>query len=697
MSQILIFAGTTEGRQLAERLNAAGIACTVCVATEYGAQAMEDEEGIEIRRGRLDREEMEAMLQQHSFLAVVDATHPFAVEVSGNIRESAKKQGVPYLRLKRDTAQNAASFRTAGEKIFYYENSEQCAKGLAYTQGNILLTTGSKELSVYCAEESVKERLYVRVLPGTESIGACQAEKIPGKRILALQGPFSEEMNRAFIREYRIEHLVTKESGAAGGYPQKLEAARKEGITIHIIGNPEQEAGLSFPQVCRQLENITGKPVKQTGRLRIALLGSGMGTKAGMTQEAVRFLEAADYLFGAKRLLAAACPGQKTFPYYLAEDILPVLDTLLAEVSCGEERTAGVLFSGDCGFYSGCEKLYRELCRWREEKEAEPQTDVRIELLRYPGISTVSYLSAAGGISWQDAKLFSIHGKGGVSEWGAELAEAVRYHEKTFLLLSGVKDINAVGELLLQEGLPDCRILTGYQLSYPEEEVAELSPEECAGLVKEGLYACMVLNGRAQKRALTHGKKDEAFLREKVPMTKEEVREAAICKLHLYEDAVVYDIGSGTGSVAVEIAERSGRLKVFAIEQKEEAVSLIRRNCKKFRVENVSVICAKAAEILETLPAATHAFIGGTGGQMTEILEKLRRINPSMRVVITAVTLETIGEIARILKTIPVAEQEIVQMQVSRAKSAGNYSLMQAENPVYLCSFRFDAAKPEKG
>lgn len=695
MSRILIFAGTTEGRQLAERLNEAGIACTVCVATEYGAQVMEDREGIEVLRGRLDREEMEAMFWQRSFLAVVDATHPFAAEVSGNIRESAKKQGLSYLRLKRDTAQNAASSRMAEEKVVYYGNSEECAEGLAHTRGNILLTTGSKELSVYCAEESVKERLYVRVLPGTESIAACQREKLPGKRILALQGPFSEEMNRAFIREYRIEHLVTKESGPAGGCPEKLEAARKEGITVHMIGNPEQGAGLSFSQVCGQIENLTGKPVKRTGRLRIALLGSGMGTKTGMTQEAACFLETADYLFGAKRLLSAAGPGQKTFPYYLAEDILPVLDTLLAEVSCGEERTAGFLFSGDCGFYSGCETLYRELCRWREEKEADPQAGVRIELRRYPGISTVSYLSAAGGFSWQDAKLFSIHGRGGVPEWRAELLEAVRYHEKTFLLLSGVKDINAVGELL-QEGLPDCRILTGYQLSYPEEEVSELSPKECAELVKEGLYACMILNGRAQKRALTHGKKDDAFLREKVPMTKEEVREAAICKLHLHEDAVVYDIGSGTGSVAVEIAQRSGRLKVFAIEQKEEAVSLIRRNCKKFRVENVNVICAKAAEVLETLPAATHAFIGGTGGQMTDILKKLRRINPSMRVVITAVTLETIGEIAQILKTIPVVEQEIVQMQVSRAKSAGSYSLMQAENPVYLCSFRFDAAAPEK-
>ncbi|MCH5272545.1 MAG: precorrin-6A reductase [Lachnospiraceae bacterium] len=693
MSRILIFAGTTEGRELAERLAKAGIACTVCVATEYGMQVMkttESREDIEVLSGRRNEREMEALLQERSFAAIVDATHPFAEEVSKNIKESAEKQNVPYLRLKRDTAQNGC--QDAEAKMFYYKDSAECAEKLEHTRGNILLTTGSKELSVYCAKESVKERLYVRVLPGTESFELCQKEHIPGKQILALQGPFSEEMNRAFIKEYRIEHLVTKESGTAGGVPQKINAAKREGVTIHIIGNPEAGGGLSFSQVCARLEEITGKPLGMKRKLRIALIGAGMGTKDGMTREAAQALDSAGYLFGAERLLALARPGQSTFPYYLAKEILPVLDTLLTEDFFEEERSVGILFSGDSGFYSGCEKLYRELEHWKEETEAkaEPLSETEIKLRIYPGISAVSYLSAASGISWQDAEILSIHGRRNTAEWSAEFKEAVRYHEKTFLLLSGVNDLNTIGRLLLQSGLPDCRIVTGYQCSYPEEEISELSPKECAELGKEGLYTCIILNGRAQKRPLTHGKKDALFLRDSVPMTKEEIREAAICKLQLCEDAVVYDIGSGTGSIAVEIAERSGKIRVFAVEQKEEAVALIRENCKKFQTENVEIVHAKAPEGLEALPAATHAFIGGTGGRMQDILMTLRRINPAMRVVITAISLETISEIVRAVKEIPVTEQEIVQIQVSRVKTAGSYSLMQAENPVYLCSFRFD-------
>lgn len=694
MSRVLIFAGTTEGRELAERLAEAGTACTVCVATEYGMRVMETAEnrqGIEVLSGRLGEREMEALLRERSFAAAVDATHPFAAEVSKNIKESAEKQNVPYLRLKRDTAQNGSAWDAGKAKMFYYKDSAECAEKLEYTQGNILLTTGSKELSVYCKKESVKERLYVRVLPGTESLELCQKEQIPGKRILALQGPFSEEMNRAFIKEYHIEHLVTKESGAAGGYFRKINAAVQEGAAIHIIGNPEQGGGLSFSQVCARLEELTGKPLGRKRKLRIALIGAGMGTRAGMTLEAAQELDSAACLFGAERLLALARPGQSTFPYYLAKDILPVLDALLAEDSSEKERSIGVLFSGDSGFYSGCEGLYRELKHWKEEKEkagALPETE--IELRIYPGISAVSYLSAAGGISWQDAEILSIHGRKSAAEWSAEFKEAVRYHEKTFLLLSGVKDLNTIGRLLLQSDLTDCRIVAGYRCSYPEEEILELSPKECTELVKEGLYTCVVLNNRAQKKPLTHGKKDALFLRDRVPMTKEEIREAAICKLQLCEDAVVYDIGSGTGSIAVEMAERSGKIRVFAIEQKEEAVELIRENCRKFQTENVEIIHAEAPEGLETLPAATHAFIGGTGGRMRDILKTLRRINPKMQVVITAVSLETISEIVQAVKEMPVDRQEIVQIQVSRAKSAGSYSLMQAENPVYLCSFRFD-------
>ena len=187
-----------------------------------------------------------------------------------------------------------------------------------------------------------------------------------------------------------------------------------------------------------------------------------------------------------------------------------------------------------------------------------------------------------------------------------------------------------------------------------------------------------------------HGIADGQFIRDRVPMTKEEIREVSICKLRLKDGAVVYDIGSGTGSVAIEIAGISDDLQVYAVEQNPEAVSLIEKNKKEFELQNVTVVKSKAPEGLAGLPMATHAFIGGSGGKLKEILASLRQINPKMRVVINAVSMETICEMKEILSMDNmIKEEEVVQLQVSRAKKAGNHHLMQSENPVWICAFEF--------
>ena len=219
--------------------------------------------------------------------------------------------------------------------------------------------------------------------------------------------------------------------------------------------------------------------------------------------------------------------------------------------------------------------------------------------------------------------------------------------------------------------------------------VTNHTPQECCELNREGLYTCFVSNPYATDRQLTHGIADEEFIRDKVPMTKEEIREVSICKLRLHDKAVVYDVGSGTGSVAVETASLSDDIQVYAIERNKEAVSLIKRNQEKFGLQNITVVEGAAPESLSGLPKATHAFIGGSGGRLKDILSVLRQINPEMRVVINAVTMETVCEVKEILSLYDIREEEIVQIQASRARKAGNYHLMQAENPVWICAFRF--------
>ena len=157
--------------------------------------------------------------------------------------------------------------------------------------------------------------------------------------------------------------------------------------------------------------------------------------------------------------------------------------------------------------------------------------------------------------------------------------------------------------------------------------------------------------------------------------------------LHLKEDSVCYDIGSGTGSIAVEAALRSKQLRVYAVEHGEEACGLIAENASRAGVKNLVVVKGEAPECLGELPVPTHAFIGGSGGRLREILLALREKNPNVRVVLNAVSLETVAEVVALRKELLICEEEITQIAVSRAKKAGSHHLMQAENPIYVISF----------
>ncbi|MGN0349306.1 MAG: precorrin-6A reductase [Roseburia sp.] len=673
MKEILIFAGTTEGRKVSECLAASGIAHTVCVATEYGEIVLKEHPFMTVHRGRMNSEEIKAFIRNGKFEAVVDATHPYADIVTANLKEALEGTGIPYLRLKRelDTADNEGN-------VVYFETNEACVRALEEIKGNIMLTTGSKELAKYCASEKVKSRLFVRVLPSMESLSICIEQGIRGKQIIAMQGPFTTEMNEAMIHQYGISCLVTKQSGRTGGYLEKVKAARNRNIPLFVIGHPNEDSGDSFVEVCSKLEKICCRKIQIKCEMEITLAGVGMGGRNSLTKEVLEEIEQADILLGAKRILEPYTPKLEKKNFYLAEQIIPYLQEVHRAHSM-EHLKIAVLFSGDSGFYSGCQSLYNAL----QEARNTGQLEACIRIM--PGISSVAYLAACIGESYQDTVICSMHGRELYN-----LAHRIETEKKMYLLMSGVKDVNRLGEVLIKAGMTECEIITGYQLSYDkEQEVKKRTPKECLNLKKDGLYTCFVKNPNAVQKNLTHGILDGAFIRDKIPMTKEEVREVSVCKLKLQEGAVVYDVGSGTGSIAVELAGLSDDIRVYAIEQKKEAVSLIEQNKAKFRLENITVIEAKAPEGLAKLPRATHAFIGGSGGNLREIVQTLYGINPKMRVVINAISMETICEIKEILSLNQIENEEIVQIQVSRAKKAGRYHLMQAENPVWICAFDF--------
>lgn len=180
--------------------------------------------------------------------------------------------------------------------------------------------------------------------------------------------------------------------------------------------------------------------------------------------------------------------------------------------------------------------------------------------------------------------------------------------------------------------------------------------------------------------------RDESFIRGDVPMTKSEIRAVSISKLELEPDAVLYDIGAGTGSVSIEAAREMPEGTVYAVERNPKALELLRQNKEKFHTGQMVLVAGEAPEALEALPMPTHAFLGGTGGRSLEIIKLLLKKNPDIRIVINVIALESLNQILESLKLLG-KEPEVALVSVSKARKIGNYHLMQGQNPVYVISF----------
>ena len=236
MYKVIVFAGTTEGYEISRWLSEKKVSVLSCVATEYGARALRESEYLKVQAGRLDQEEMKKLLKEERPELVVDATHPYAVEVTKNIKTACVQTACDYQRLLRGRSvyENGAVYvESAGEAVAYLER----------TQGNILLTTGSKELRAFTALSDYQERIYARVLSLPSVIADCAALGVEGKHLIGMQGPFSTQMNLAMLRQYECRYLVTKDSGTAGGFWEKYEAAMQAKATLVVIGRPREEEG----------------------------------------------------------------------------------------------------------------------------------------------------------------------------------------------------------------------------------------------------------------------------------------------------------------------------------------------------------------------------------------------------------------------------------------------------------------------
>lgn len=238
MDRLLLFGGTTEGRQLAQWLAGRAVFTDVCVATDYGQTLLPGGEHLRVLVGRRDESEITALLRQTRYACVVDATHPHARQVTENLRRACRTAGVEYLRLLRPDSACPGGVQVA--------DTSSAAAFLRASQGLALLAIGANGLAPFAESPALRERLFVRVLPDLQSLERCLALGFERWQLLCMQGPFSAELNAALLRQIGARYLVTKEAGAAGGFAEKLAGAALAGATPVVIRRPTEEEGFTL-------------------------------------------------------------------------------------------------------------------------------------------------------------------------------------------------------------------------------------------------------------------------------------------------------------------------------------------------------------------------------------------------------------------------------------------------------------------
>lgn len=384
----------------------------------------------------------------------------------------------------------------------------------------------------------------------------------------------------------------------------------------------------------------------------IAVIGMGMDGRNTLTFEAAAKIENAQLLIGARRMTEMVNTSGKTIiSEYSSEKIVRHIE----ETDC--ERIA-VLMSGDCGFFSGAEKLSQML----------EGHEVKI----IAGISSPVYFCTRLQKNWSDLTFVSMHGK------DENIARKVSSHEKVFVILGRSDDAAEICSRLSEYGLSQADVYIGERLGYGDEKITEGKAAELTNIRTDSLAVMLIENPRYERYRLI-GIPDSEFIRGDVPMTKSEVRAAVISKLKIPHNAVCWDIGSGTGSVSVEMAVWAESGKVYAVEKDHEAAALTIANSKKFGCDNIISVEGAAPEVLMELPAPDCVFIGGSSGKISEICEICFEKNPRANIIITAVSLETLSEAQRILQSC-----EVTELSVTRTIKRGSHTMLRAENPVFI-------------
>lgn len=408
--------------------------------------------------------------------------------------------------------------------------------------------------------------------------------------------------------------------------------------------------------------------------IKVNIVGVGLGQEEFLTQKAKEILIGAQKVYTTHRIGSALAPLLQEVVEFKVSEIL----TIIKE----SKENIVIMVSGDTGFYSLAKTIQKGL----------QDQDIQLEFTN--GISSMQYFMAKLNRGYENVVLASAHGR------KANLVALCSYNHQVFALTGGESKVSHILETLNQAGMGFLQITIGENLGSPREKITAGQVLEFVGQEFSPLSVVLLEN---KSPANPHSFiRDEELERGNAPMTKEEIRHLSVTRLDIQPEDVVYDIGAGTGSVTLEMAKRANGSMVYAIEQKEDALALVKTNMKKLGIYNIHLVHGKAPEHMEDFPPANKVFIGGSGKNMGSILDtivdkhkqsyeqlvdKSKYQGPTaMDIVINTITLESLTEANKILENPCYQNVEYMSISSAKSKKVGGYHMMMANNPIYIIS-----------
>lgn len=393
----------------------------------------------------------------------------------------------------------------------------------------------------------------------------------------------------------------------------------------------------------------------------LTVIGAGPGDRSMMLPAAAKKIEEADIVIADRRYVSVIA-HKDVRPMGKISEMTAVLDCL-----CQNHKVA-VVVSGDPLMYSLYKTIRKQL------------PDIEIEVI--PGIGSIQLFAVRLGETLEDAVFLSAHGRN-LSE--GRLALMADKHEKVFILCDKIHGPAWIARVLCGCGLEYVDMWAAENLSYENEKIVSGRPEDFISLEFESLCVVCLKNRQAVPEKILRAPallSDEDFIRGKTPMTKEEIRWIILGKLKLTKDAVVWDIGAGTGAVSVECARQCPFGQVYAVEKDEKALELIEKNKKKFHAYNLKIVPGQAPESIRTLPVPTHVFIGGSGRAIEAIIDEVIGAGPGITVMAACVTVETTAQAAVCFKKLE--DVQMIQAGICRSRPLGGYHIWDPHNPITL-------------